>query len=229
MKTAQRIGCAIIFLLFTAFKPSEACEYVGSNINFVKSQTEKAISQEDLNLIRYHAYKALNAIEKSQKQLKDCGCNYAALGIEESSYLLKRATKSTTVERSRSLLNKALENTVGSLEALYKHELHVGKQDEAVLAMHTTGVETDRLGTTDRGTRFLQNRIDRSLKNYSASLNKVVSTVNCKEAKAFAQRIYNHCEQELLNPDLSEGKKYYNLRTKEITWEALQRIGECPR
>ena len=70
----------------------------------------------------------------------------------------------------------------------------------------------------------LERKIDSSLISYKKSLEKVVQTVDCQEALAYATRIFEHCELELLKPNLTEGKKYYNLRTKEITAQALEEL-----
>ena len=75
MKYYYPIHIVVLVFLFSSFKVDKACEYAGSNINYVKTQTEKAIAVDDINQARYFAYKALNAIEKSKNQLKECGCD----------------------------------------------------------------------------------------------------------------------------------------------------------
>ena len=65
------------------------------------------------------------------------------------------------------------------------------------------------------------------MEKYRESLDKIVNSVDCKEARAFAEKIYTHCEQQLLKPNLTEGKKYYNLKTKDITLEALNKLKQC--
>jgi len=231
MNTLRIIGYALVFIFFTAFKPTSACEFAGSNINFVKTQTEKALEKEDLNLIRYYAFKALNAIEKSKKEMKACRCEYASISVEESAYLLKRATRTTDVKDSKELLKRAWDNTVSGIDALQRHdEEHTTKKSDDLLA-----VNDDRTPDADANSKTSKNltireRLDASLEKYRKSLDKVVRTVNCKDAKAFAERIYKGCEQELLKEGLSEQKKYYNLKTQEITAEALIRIQEkCER
>tara|TARA_R110002167_G_scaffold11308_25_gene50195 strand:+ start:751 stop:1449 length:699 start_codon:yes stop_codon:yes gene_type:complete len=226
MKTLHLSSLVIIFLLFTAFKPSVACEYAGSNLNFVTTQTEKAIAQDDINLVRYHTYKALSAIDKSKKQLDTCGCEYAAIGVEESTYQLKRAAKSTNLAETKALLKQALDHARSSLDAIHEHENHLRKPMNDMLAMNTNATGTTTLQVKS-DMAPLQEAIDTALENYRISLNKVVNTVDCKEAKAFAERIYSQCELELLKSNLTEGKKYYNLKTQEITSEALERIGTC--
>lgn len=219
----------IAFCLFSSFKPSVACEYAGSNIGFVRSQTERAITINDINKARFFAYKALNAIEKSKKQLNKCGCDYAAKNIEEGLDNLKKAIKATTLSGTRILLNRALENTLGSLEALEKHELHNSKFASDVLVMNTVQANNPKIAMKRFDMKSLHQKIDESLLNYQESLNTIVNTVNCKEARAYAKKVFNHCEAQLLKPNLSEGKKYYNLRTKEITAEAILRLGDCPQ
>ena len=86
-------------------------------------------------------------------------------------------------------------------------------------------VETSVIKNSNKKDLF--ETIDTSLEKYRISLDKVVQSVNCKDATAFASRIYAECEAQLLKPNISEGSKYYNLRTKEITAEALTKIGDC--
>ena len=218
---------AVAMVLFSSFSSNLECEYAGSNIGYAKTLTEKAIQIDDINQARYFAYKALSAIENSKKQLTVCGCKYAVEGMEESLSTLKLATKATTLNGAHVLLTRSLEHTKGGLEALEEHHLHDSKYASDVLAINTKDAAEKNASLKDTSFETLTEKIDISLEKYRNSLNKVVETVDCPEAKVFAQRVFDNCEQELLKEDLSEGKKYYNLRTKEITAEALIRIGEC--
>lgn len=227
MNTLRIIGYASVLFLFTAFKPTSACEYAGSNINYVKTQTEKALAKEDLNLIRYYTFKALNALEKSKKEIQACRCEYASISLEESAYLLKRATRAVDVKDSKDLLKRALQNTVSSIDALTIHnEQHTIDKSDNLLALNDEhGTNVEESSETAKEVPFRE-KLDASLNKYRQSLDKVVRTVNCIDAKAFAEGIYNNCEQELLKAGLSEQKKYYNLKTQEITADALIRIQE---
>lgn len=227
MKSHNSISIVVLVFLFSSFNVYKACEYAGSNINFAKKQTEKALAVEDVNLAHYHAYKALNAIEKSKDQLKECGCDYAAESIADGLKNLKFATKATSLSGTRILLNKALENTLGGLESLQEHELHNSRYASNVLVMNTIVTNNEKAVFEKPEKSELENTIDTSLERYRESLDKIVTSVNCKEARAFAENIYLHCEQQLLRPNLTEGKKYYNFRTKEITQKALEKLGQC--
>ncbi len=225
MKTLRIIGYAMVLFFFSAFKSTSACEYAGSNINFVKTQTEKALAKDDLNLVRYYAFKALNAIEKSKKQMGDCKCEYASISVEESAYLIKRATKLSNIQDAKELLKRALENAQSSIEALKIHDKEHTRNKTGKLLAINTGSKDDgnSVSKVDLPLDY-KKRIDTALERYQIALDKVVQTVNCKEATEFAEKIYNSCEQELLKEGLSESKKYYNLRTQEITAKALESI-----
>ncbi len=227
MEKCTIVLCALFSCLLSSFKPSVACEYAGSNIGFVKSQTQKAIAMEDINQARYFAYKALNAIVKSKQQLSECGCDYAALSIEEGLDNLKKATRTTTLSAAKILLNRALEDTLEGLESLSEHETHDSHYASDVLVMNTKVVKKEKIVLRETDIEALRTKIDMSLVDYQKSLDNVINSVDCKEAKAFAKKIHDHCEQQLLKPNLSEGKKYYNLKTKQISAVALERLGNC--
>ncbi|WP_430906417.1 hypothetical protein [Maribacter sp. 2-571] len=229
MKELYPLSCALLLLLMTSLKPNDACEYAQSNIHFIKTQTEKALSKEDINLTRYHAYKALNAIEKSKQHMKECGCDHATVGMEESNHLLKEATKVESISDSKNLLKRSLLNTEESLGAIVAHAAdrktpfpNVAK--DSLRSRHVDVAEAKRI---EQPSEELKKNIDRALEKYRVSLDEVVITVDCKAAREFAQEIYEECEEELLQPNLSEGRKYYNLKTKKITAAALSQIGEC--
>jgi len=222
----------ILFVLFlysfSAFGNQKACDYVGSNLDYIKSQTQKAIDADDLNFTRYYAYKALNAIEKSKTQFDACGCDYALKSINEGLDNLKKATRIGSIKGARILLKRALESTYGSQEALEKHdELHVSLYASDVLVMNTRSALEEKLARKMPAEQDLHSQIDKALVNFKNSLDEVVRSVNCREAYDFAQRIYTHCSQELLRKDLTPGKKYYNYRTKEITKDALRKLEAC--
>lgn len=211
-----------------AIAGSKACDYAGSNLGFVKSQTEKAIAAEDLNQSRYHAYKALNAIEKSREQLDECGCEYASKSILEGLDNLKKATRASSLQGTRIFLGRALDSTMGSIDALEQHdELHKSAYASDVLALNTKSSEEEKFRSIKPTGKALEDKIDQFLVDYKNSLDRVVKSLDCKEAYAYASKVYDHCEQQLLNAKLTEAKKYYNLKTKEITAEALEELEGC--
>jgi len=220
----------LIASLWLAFLPvlpagvnSNACDYAGSNISYIRTQTQNAIDAQSLNMVHYYAYKALNAIEKSKKQFSDCGCEYAQQSIEEGENNLRKAIKVTTLLSSRMLLEKAMENAQGSLEALQDHnEIHTSEYGNDMLALNTNDLNKPQKRFQPTQGKKLTSKIDSSLVSFQNSLNKVVLTVECREAQAFVLRIFERCELELLKTNLTEGKRYYNLRTKEIAAKALE-------
>lgn len=229
MKTLYFVLCGLLLFLFSSFYANEACEYAGSNMGYIKTQTKKAISADNVNKSHFLAYRAINALEKSKNNMLDCGCSDADNLMKDALNNLKMATKATSINATRILLNRSLEYTLGSLQALEDHDEHDGPYGTDVLSLNT--IDADRIVEIVNvfEEKSLNEKIDTSLLKYAASLDRIVETVNCKEAHAFATKIYEHCEQELLRKNLSEGKKYYNLRTKQITEDALAKLGDCSR
>jgi hypothetical protein len=196
-------------------------------MGFAKSQINAALLTDDINQARFYAYKAVNALEKSKTQLEVCGCTYAKSSMIENLDTLVLATKSTTLEGTKTYLDKSIELINNTMFVLDSHESHNSTYANDVLSMNTNTASKTVINTKDRKNLSLNEKINLSLAKYKVSLEKVVATVNCKEAKAFAQRIFDECENQLLKSNISEGSKYYNLRTKEITQIALNKIGEC--
>jgi hypothetical protein len=176
---------------------------------------------------KYFAYKALNAIVKSKSQLEDCGCEHAMELILESSENLTNATRATSLASAKILLSKALDNALGSIEALDEHDSHDSKYNNDVLAMNTKTSIAEKDSQKLLTNKTLESKVDIALEKFKVSLDKVVESVDCKEALAFTQNVYDICEQQLMKPNLSEGKKYYNLKTKEIAANALKKLGDC--
>ena len=227
MKLPRTFLFVLLVCVFSSFGKTQACEYAGSNISFVEKETKRAFNNGDLQVARFHIYKALDAISKSDKQLMDCNCTHATESLEEVAILLKNATKTTTLISTRMLLKKTLLHLTAALEAIREHEQHESPYGADNLRVDTTKGSHNETRQEPPNGKLLKEKIDIALKKYKISLQKVISTVNCKEARAFALRIYEDCERQLLNAELSEGKKYYNLKTKEITGEALEMLGDC--
>ncbi|WP_339651772.1 hypothetical protein [uncultured Maribacter sp.] len=227
MKKAIYIFYTLAILILSSFRTNVDCEYANSNMGFAKSHISAALLTDDINQARFYAYKAVNALEKSKNQLEICGCTFAKASMTENLDALVLATKSTTLEGTRTYLDKSVELINNTMFVLDSHESHNSTYANDVLSMNTTTTTKNVINTKDSKTLSLNEKIDLSLAKYKISLEKVVATVNCKEAKAFAQQIFDECEDQLLKPNISEGSKYYNLRTKEITQNALNRIGNC--
>ena len=227
MKKATYIFCTLAILVLSSFRTNLDCEYANSNMGFAKSQISAALHTDDINKARFYAYKAVNALEKSKNQLEVCGCTFAKASMIENLDALVLATKSTTLEGTKTYLDKSFELINNTMFVLDSHESHNSVYANDVLSINTNSASKIVINTENIKNLSLNEKIDLSLAKYTISLEKVVATVNCKEAKAFAQRIFDECENQLLKPNLSDGNKYYNLPTKEITENALKKIGDC--
>ena len=222
-KTYKKLILVLFFISFNSFGNLRECEYAEANIDFAKSQTEKALEQPDINLLKYHVYKAISAIHKTEKKLSNCGCEYAQKHLGQSLESLKLATKQEEFFRAKDLLLTSLESIMQGLKSLSEHDYHEEQKREALTKANSQNSSINNVEAINPIFR----EIDQSLEKYRNSLNKVVETVNCKEASSFAENIIEQCENQLLVENLTEGKKYYYLRTKEITANALEKLRDC--
>jgi len=214
----------VIFFSLSSFNKNNACKNISSNIGYVKTQTEKAIETNDINIVKYHTYKALNAIEKSKKQFEECGCYTAELSLDKGLENLKNATKETSINTVRVLLKKALKNTVGSIHALKKYKASIFPAN--ILAINTT---SSKKSSQLHDVKILHAKIDKTLEKFERSLHDVVNNLECDKAYEYAYSVFKICENKLLNENLSEAKKYYNLKTKEIVTNALNELNNCSK
>lgn len=227
MKTLHTLLLSMAILILSSFAPSEACNYAGSNMNYVKARTEEALTKEDINQARFYAYKAIKVLQTSTNRFDDCGCKDAKVNIEESLISLKASTKSKSLNGTRILLNEALEQIVDAIDAFEQHEMHDSEFSSKDFTLNSEVIKENTTPIIEREDNELYRQIDLSLVNFSQSINTVIDSVSCVEARAFTKNIFLNCEQQLLKANLSEGKKYYNLRTKEIAEKALLRLGNC--
>jgi len=219
--------CTIVLLTLSSFSTNVECEYANSNMEYAKSQITAALLTQDINQARFYAYKALNALEKSKAQLTVCGCMLAKTTVYENIKVLTLATRSTNLKGTLKYLDESVELTNNTILALESHETHDSVYSDNLLSVNTNNTANIKAEKKITSRKSLFKAIDVSLEKYKISLNKVIENVNCKDATTFATRIHDECEAQLINPDISEGSKYYNLRTKEITQKALNRIGKC--
>ena len=217
----------LLIIITSSFKTNRDCEYVGSNIEYITSQTKKALAETELNKTKYQIYKAINAIEKTRTKLNDCGCSYASKNLFDGLDNLILATKTSSVSGAKVLINRALKNTYLSLESLKEHHTHQSKYQADVLTLNVKNAKKDEFVSKETRERELRQAIDTSLQTFEKALEDVIVTVNCEEARNFIIEIRNKCDLALLNDKLSEGKKYYNLRTKVIATNALKKLEDC--
>lgn len=212
-----------------ATPPENTCRNMESLLGFVEGHIRNGLEAEDLQMARYHTFKALNTLVKTSDRYGSCSCDFALERIRQCEAGLKLATRVNTLDGTQILLKRALKDIRATESALEAHDkTHTGAYDHELLAVNTLSAAPDS-GRNPMEMLELEAKIDKSLDAYRKSLDEVVQTVPCKEATQFVKRVYAHCEKQLLREDLSAAKRYYNIRTSEITAEALEELGGCPQ
>ncbi|GLU44089.1 hypothetical protein Musp01_17130 [Muricauda sp. NBRC 101325] len=212
----------------SAFKTPQACTYASSNLDFIKTEIEKAVSSKDVNMAKYHAYKALNSIEKTRSNFLDCGCDGTIESLEKTLSFLKNATKSDNFRNSKTNLHIALENVMIGEKVLRIFEEETrSSYGNNVLVMNTkNALESENSIFLTQG-QAIEHQVHNCLLSFETSLDKVVTDVDCPDAQRFISNIHEEARLILLNTELSPHKKEYHQRVKELSENALNRLKKC--
>lgn len=228
MKLLRYILCFGGWFFLISATSEKACINTESLIGYISDETTLALEEGDIQLIRYHAFNAVNAIERSRSQLQDCGCDYARKNLLESLENLKLATQVSTLEGTRIPLSRAMDYILAGEEALDQHEkTHKRPFWQRLINVDTNDSKHTQAGRLLKADKAIEAKIEEALITYQNSLNEVVQGVPCDEALVFVKRVYSHCEQQLERNDQTPAKRFYNLRTKEITQKALDDLSDC--
>ncbi|SDQ56613.1 hypothetical protein [Flagellimonas zhangzhouensis] len=222
------VGLVSLLIMTSAFKTPQACTYASSNLDFIKTEIEKAVSSKDINIAKYHAYKALNSIEKTRNNFLDCGCDGTIESLEKTLSHLKIATKSDNLRSSKTDLHIALENVlIGEKVLRIFEEETTSSYGTNILVMNTKqALETENSILLTQG-NAIEKQVHNCLLSFETSLDKVVTDVDCPDAQRFITNIYEESRLILLNTELSPHKKEYHQRVKELSENALNRLKKC--
>nr|WP_297914155.1 hypothetical protein [uncultured Allomuricauda sp.] len=231
----KRIILFIVFLLgllslflMASFKAPNACEFANSNMEYIKDQTETAISVEDFQISKYYAYKAISGIEKTRSNFNACGCEEAIISLDKVMLHLKKATKTESQANSKEALQKALQNTLKGIQELKDFGMAINDgYGDNMLVLNTKEVLDAQGGILLPEGKLLEQKIHNGLKNFEISIDNVIKYLDCKEARRFIKKTYDAAHLKLLNPDLTRPKKIYHQRVKTITQNALDRVKDC--
>ena len=234
MKTTNTIllitfALGIITLwLMSSFSVPNACAYASSNLEYIKSNIQEAVMANDLKMAKYYAYKALNGIEKTKGNILDCGCEGTMESLDNALSQLKTATKSDFLEDSKHALRRALENTIIGIKVLKVFERESSSPyGTDFLTMNTKEIQDGSSWLAPPHSGTIKGQVHECLLEFETSLEKVVTDVDCAEARRFVSNIHEESRLMLLNTKLSEYKKQYYQRVKMLSQTALQKIGDC--
>lgn len=222
------IGLISLLLLSSFSAPSNACQYASSNLEYIKSEIQEAAMSNNLNMSKYHAYKALNGIEKTKDNFLDCGCEGTMESMEITLSHLKTATRSNVLKKAKTALHKALETTIIGIKVLKEFEHETSSEyGSNVLVLNTTDVLDFQGGMILTHGATVKKQVHQCLLGFESSLDKVVSEVDCKDAHRFISNIYEESRLILMDTKLSEHKKEYHQRVKTLAKAALEKLGDC--
>lgn len=223
------LGLLGLLLLLLSFNSISACKMVNSDVRVIRLQIQKALATDSYQMARYHAFKALNSLENTKSFLQVCGCGPAIVTTKGAEENLKRATKSGSLEASKSFLKLALQNTLVAIDALKNYEgENQSRYGDDFLVLNTMEVTKQKESPAVNAENQLKQKLDQSLAKFKTSLEAVVQNVRCREAQAFINKTIITSDQLLKKNSLTKGQREYHAQVKLIAQEALFKLDGCP-
>ena len=234
MKTYRRIILLIAgvigilgLLLMASFTTYNACEFANSNTVYIKEQTLLAYKANEIKMVKYHAYRALTSIERSKNNFKDCGCDTASKSIDRTKINLKNATKTSSIYDAKAFVDIALKNTDIGLYALENFGQDVPIDSDKLLALYTTpsNLIDDDIVNLEGNT--LSEKIENSTAKFKISLDEMIKINDCAVSLDYLMKTHKLSLNKSLDKTISPGKRHYHKRIKEITSDAIEKMGDC--
>lgn len=210
----------VIVLQLYSFKENTACDVLNSNLGYAIKQATNAENAPTLNTLKYYTYKAVNTLQKLDTKIDDCGCQSAETIILKGLTLLKNVTQSASIATAKSMLSQAKKDISISIDSITAYSLNNKYGPEN----NTSGTIVNQAASQNK---LLYAKIDSILAPFEESMNTIRNTDNCKEGYKVALSIFEKSEGKLLHAELTEAKRYYHLRTKEIAKNTLDALADC--
>ena len=217
-------------LMMAAFRSLNACEYADSSINFIKIQTETALSSKSHTMMKFFSGKALKSMKSTKSNFNECGCTEADrhLTLVEQNLLFSMRAKQQLTSRQHLLI--VLSSVNATIEMLDDYEN--GTQSYYGSGILTLNTKTNM--ELQGGVALLPKAVEKeqlveaSLEEFQKSLAKVVSDVECEEAFRFISKIHQEAENKLEIENLTDSKKLYHQKVMKIAHENLLKLDGCP-
>lgn len=216
--------------MMASFKNYNACEYADSSINFIKIQTETALSSKSHTMMKFFSGKALKSMKTTKSNFNECGCFEADRHltlVEQNLLLSMRAEQQLTTRQHLLIVLSSVNATIEMLD-----DFENGAQSYYGSGILTLNTKTNM--ELQGGVALLPKAVEKeqmveaSLDDFRKSLANVVSHVECEEAFRFISKIHQEAKNKLEIEKLTDSKKLYHQRVMEIAHESLLKLDGCP-
>jgi len=166
--------------IMVSFMATANCDNTYSSASYALNHTRKSFVAKNFDHQKYYAGKALEALEKAQRLVKQCGCNKALIPILQGIENLEKAIGQKDWDMGRYYTKKALNDTQQIIEFLdvytneHKEESpqspEAGKDAgkyEKTLQLELSALEKQLLKITEEQKKLLERK-----KSLEAKLNK---------------------------------------------------------
>ena len=216
-------------LLMASFTTYKSCKVANVNTLFIKEQIQLAIEAPDFEKSKYYTFKALKAIYATKKNFKDCGCDDASKQLNLAEQNLKNMVRSRGMEDAKIFLDIGIKtmNICSDVLEQFNENKAKSSYDHNFLVLNTVNDSSANTATLHSENSALWETVEPSLNKLRHSLDDVINTVECKEARKFMKNMKKENKEKLKHPELSQLRSYYFKSVDTIIENALLRIESC--
>lgn len=216
-------------LLMASFTTYKSCKVANVNTLFIKEQIQLAIAATDFEKSKYYTYKALKAVYATKKNFKDCGCKDASKQLNLAEQNLKNVVRSGGMEDAKIFLDIGIKNMNICLDVLAQFDENKADSsyDHNLLVLNTVNDSNTNTTIWHSENSALWETLEPSLNKLRNSLDDVINTLECGEARTFMKNMQKDNKAKLNKPDLSQLRSYYFRSVDNIIENALLKIEGC--
>lgn len=249
---------SLFFLIFIVYSEYQAqnspCINADSNLIYAYSNVKDSYESNNVQHLKYYAYKSLKSFEEAKVNLKKCGCDTAFELAFNAKELMEKVEAASTFEDGRFFVKRAKEITQNCITELNKCTVPVndktnktasveekGNDDLKSLQLEKENLEQQRLALKLKeeainkkldAQKSKENQLEKEklIKDYTAVLNLNISTCN-KVLKSFdcptQLTIYSKNDDALISENKETIKAYYLNLNKDVNTEFAKKLNLC--
>ncbi len=180
------------------------CADAYTSASYTLSHSKKAFDAYNFDHQKYYAGRALEALEKTQELVKECGCDKAIEPIEIGIETLEEAADPTDWKMGRYYSKKAIADTYKILESL-----DICSMDGESSASSDDNISDDTITETERP----DNEVDQELREFANSAQDEIVKLNEKIRELSLMLGCENAQMiiEKSSTDLQDGAQFLSL------------------
>ena len=205
------------------------CADAYTSASYTLSHSKKAFDAYNFDHQKYYAGRALEALEKTQDLVRECGCEKAIEPIEIGIETLEEAADPTDWKMGRYYSKKAITDTYKILESLdicsMDGESAASSDDNL---SDDTSTETESPDTeVDQELRAFANSAQDEIVKLNEKIRELSLMLGCDNAQMIIEKTSTELQDGVQFFSLEEAQEYYRAKSIETYQQAVSALQKC--